>query len=699
MDVNINEEEKKDEEKMDENIDEEEKKDEKNIDVNIDEEEKNDEIQNEEKNNNDENEENNGDLIINEEKKENNLIDIENKEIKEPISKQKENIEKGIDLNQIAFKIMLLFNSQNKQLKEKGIYYLSNKNIINRINQKLKNTDINEIQFMQQSEQQQNINLSEDKYKFNNTNVLDLFLEKKEIIKNNNDKLELIKDFIFLNPEIYDLLLKLYNLEKNENIDNIFKKVELLKDDEKFIIMNICEENNIYVCEPEEKDEIKLFNIIFILIYSSKETYLIEYTSLEKNNFDVDLYLKEKKLNPNNYIQNIFDEKNNEVGYFINLKQPIEKEINEIKEEKNEIKKEKGNDFQNKPIGLLNLNRNSYLNSFLQCLYHIPQLTNFFTLDNNFSNLTEEFFIKEEYIKLNDLEIHTNSLSFKYLEVIYHLYHKKEKNGYYSPKNILEYIQNQDPKTFVKNEEISPKKLYSYFMAKLKEELKEKEQIKDLEHENDIFNSMIQNEEDKYKKYLSDFKFKNNSIIDQLFTGIKLSNIICEKCNESEQIFEDFYFLHFSLDKTEKNMENKFKKIDLNECFKYYFNNQQVSQICKKCGNNNTNVAKKINLSPKILTIFLGDIKEKGNLFKIEIEINIGEYLKEKNKRYKLICMITYFKTKGSNESYQAYCYSNEYNKWFCFVDEYVYEVDDIIKNIEESHRLPYIIFYKESAI
>ena len=104
--------------------------------------------------------------------------------------------------------------------------------------------------------------------------------------------------------------------------------------------------------------------------------------------------------------------------------------------------------------------------------------------------------------------------------------------------------------------------------------------------------------------------------------------------------------MHFSLDKAEKNMENKFKKIDLNECFKYYFNNQQVSQICKKCGNNSTNVDKKINLSPKILTIFLGDIKEKGNLFKIEIEINLEEYLKKKKKKYKIIHIINRYKIK-----------------------------------------------------
>ena len=722
------------------------KKEEEILDVNLDKEKK-------DENKNDENEGNNRDLLKTEESKgskENKIIDL--------ILGSKESKEEGNDL--IVFKILDLFKSQNIYIKNKEISYLCSKNLIIKIKQEVKNSEINEIQIKIEQFKQQNINLIEDKYNPNDINKPNLILEKKEVINYNKEKIELIKDFIFINSELYDLLLKLYNLEGKENLDNIFKKVELLKVDEEFIIMKIYEENYIYICEPEEKDEIKFFNIFFVLIYNSKEIYLKEYKYFEKNNFDIDLYLQEKKLDRNNYTQKIIDEENNEIGYFINLKQPqeikedkkeeliqedkkeeikeeekkeeliheekVEEKVEEKKEEekveekkeekkieekkeeekieekkeeiKEEIKEEKKEEIQNKPIGISNINRNSYLNSFLQCLYHIPQFTNFFISDNNFSNFTEDFFTNTEYLTINDIEINNNSLTFKYLEIIYHLYHKKGNNShndYYSPNKILEYIQNQEPKTFLKNEENSPKKLYNYFMKKLKEELKEKEKEQNLGDKNvsDIFNSRIQNEDNLYQEYLSDFKFKNNSIIDQLFTGIKLISIKCEQCDESGQIFEDFNFMHFSLDKAEKNMENKFKKIDLNECFKYYFSNQKVEQICKKCGNNSIYTSKRINLSPKILTIFLENMKEKGNLFKLDIEININEYLKEKNKGYKLIGMITYLKIKGSNESYQAYCYSFEYNKWFCFVDEYVYEVDDIINNIQNTNRLPYILF------
>ena len=312
------------------------KKEEEILDVNLDKEKK-------DENKNDENEGNNRDLLKTEESKgskENKIIDL--------ILGSKESKEEGNDL--IVFKILDLFKSQNIHIKNKEISRLCNKNIIIKIKQEVKNSEINEIQIKIEQFKQQNINLIEDKYNPDDINKPNLFLEKKEII-NDNNKIELIKDFIFINSELYDLLLKLYNLEGKENLDNIFKKVELLKVDEEFIIMNIYEENYIYICEPEEKDEIKFFNIFFVLIYNSKEIYLKEYKSFEKNNFDIDLYLREKKLDRNNYTKKILDEENNEIGYFINLKQPQEikedkkEEINEeLKEEikeKEEEKKEK----------------------------------------------------------------------------------------------------------------------------------------------------------------------------------------------------------------------------------------------------------------------------------------------------------------------------------------------------------------------
>ena len=748
--------------------------------------------------------------------------DKNNEENKMTVIENLENKKNDKELNIIPFKILLLFNISNKKFKNKEIYFICNKNVIFNLIEEIDNNnkdilDINQliIKFLDEQDNTDNIqnilqtfkqkyfNLIEKQYNFHNINKKELYIMKKEIEIENNNKLQIPNDFIFLTQEIFELVLKHYKLDNKEDIDNIFLKVELLKSDFNTIIINICETNNIYVCNFEENILIKVFNIFYLFLYISKEIFLKENILLEKYEFDFDIYLKIKKLNTNTFSQIIFDENNKEIGYFINKKDLVTEEKNlifeepkkELENEKKEVKKdeniksnekemisdeekvsekekkieeqkeekivekqkeekieeekeekieeekeektekekeEKGEEkekevkieegkeekkeevevidknetnIEKKQIGLSSYNSNSYLNSLLQCFYRIPEFINFFIKEKNFLNLKEDSFTKEEIIILNDIEINHKSLSFKYLEVLYYLYHRKQNNKYiryYSPKNFLVYIQQQEPTIFPNSKEISPKILYDYFIQKLKEELKEKENIKDLEIDNasNLFNSIIENEEILYKKYLNNFKFKNNSIVDKCFIGIKLTTFSCTQCKEVDYYFQDYCHIDFPLSKIEKIIKNKSEKININQCFEYYFKIRNTSQKCKKCeitNNNYNTISHKIYLSPKILVIFIGDIKEKGHLFKMDLEININEYLKDKNEGYKLFGMITYFQQHGAPELYIAYCYNNEDNKWYCFKDDYIYEVDDIENDILESNRYPYILFYKEN--
>ena len=417
------------------------------------------------------------------------------------------------------------------------------------------------------------------------------------------------------------------------------------------------------------------------------------------------------------------DEDKDEVNLETNgeIKEEQKDEIKlESKEEKKEEQKEEienkdidnlddENNIPSNRIGLSNTNSNSYLNSVLHCIYNIKELTNFFISDKNFLNLTEESFSKEDKIILNDIEITKDSLSFKYLEVLFYLYHKKKNNKYikyYSPKNILEYIQNEKPEIFQKNKESNPKELLSYLIKKLKEELKEKESIKIFDNEEDfiLMNSLVENEELLYKKYLSNFKFKNNSIIDKYLAGIELISFTCDKCKEQEKNFQHFYNIEFPLAKIEKilmNLGTTVEKISLEECFNYYFKTHITSQNCKKCKNNNNNIlSQKIFLSPKILVISIGNIREKRDLFKLDEEINLNEFIKDKNDGYKLNGIIVLYNQTGSSERYYFYCYNNEDNKWYCYVDEYIYEINDDIENeINKANRLPYILFYKDKSL
>ena len=677
-----------------------------------------------------------------------------NVEVKNSIIEKIEEEKIENDIIYIPLEILFLYNAQKKEIKSKEIYYLCNKNIINHLIEEIKNYSINEkdineliISFLAKENytnfidifekikiiikkfKKENLNLFGNNYNFNNLDKKNFLLEQKDIEYNGENIKNIPSDFIFIKQEIYELLLKFYNLEQKEEIDEIFNKFDLLKVLDENIMINIYETNTIYICKAENNNKIVYYNVFFILSYISKEIYLKEIILLEKINFDVNIYLQEKNIKINKYFQKISDENNKDIGYFINLNQPkIDEqkeeliEENEQKEQKEEIieeekkeelieetheepkEKKKGelidetkdiekeeqkseiieenkvidkaeDEIDNPPkqIGLLCTNSNTYLNSVIHCIYSIPELINFFISDKNFLNLDEESFSNEENIIINNIVITKDSLSFKYIEILFYLYHKKKNNKYihqYSPKNILEFIQNQKPNSFQKNKESNPKEFLNYLIKKLREELKEEENIKSLENaENlNLMDSVNENEETLYNKYLSDFKFKNNSIIDKYLAGIELISFTCDKCKEQQKNFINFYNLEFPLLKIEKN-------------------------------NNNT-ITQKIFLAPKIMVIYIGNIREKKDLFELDEEINLNEYLKDKNDGYKLIAIVVLYAQTGSSDRYYSYRYNNEDKKWYCFVDEYIYEVNDDLKNeIQKSNRLPYILFYKEKSL
>jgi hypothetical protein len=100
------------------------------------------------------------------------------------------------------------------------------------------------------------------------------------------------------------------------------------------------------------------------------------------------------------------------------------------------------------------------------------------------------------------------------------------------------------------------------------------------------------------------------------------------------------------------------------------------------------------------MVIYIGNIREKKDLFELDEEINLNEYLKDKNDGYKLIAIVVLYAQTGSSDRYYSYRYNNEDKKWYCFVDEYIYEVNDDLKNeIQKSNMLPYILFYKEKSL
>jgi len=703
------------------------------------------------------------DISINSDKNKSNnnirksyIFDITNLNNRFSLKSQENNNE---DFNFIIFKIVILFVIQNKSLSknerkevdlknDNNYYYLMNKNIImnliKEINEKneeniiiLLNNFLKKQNYQKFEEYLVQLNNIVNEFKIQKNNLFEnkynfIKIDQKELNPNINKKIDSLNnkkilypsDFILVNYKLYELITKIINFEGNDlcdNLDNNMNKYSLLIRGKHIYLKNINkEENIIYICD-KMKNEIDSeiqninMNVSYILIFNDKEYCSNEYKLLISDGlYD---YISKRELKNSNEPQTIINNKKEEIGIFINLQKindlMQENEIDEINNDNNEdniqylISEERQDSIiqneenEKKIIGLRNLQLNSYANSLLQCLYHIPPLTKYFISSNSFSleeNNNEQAFKKNTSL----INFGNNSWSYKYYEVINHLYCQmdgNEKINSYYPINFLNYIQEVEPSFFKPNKESNPKNLLFLMIDNLKKELNKKENIKKLGNISSINFSVRDNSSFiSYQNYLNNFMYENNSIIDKNFAGIQCKILSCQNCNHLDYDFNCFYLISFSLSKIEKKIEPN-SKINLDICFDHYYNKEKSIKYsdkyqCYNCNNNGMTYYKQIYLSPKILILILDEVDRKGNLFDISLEININNYLYEKNEGYELIGCISYSREKGKNVQYISYCKNNEDGNWYCLYDECIYKIEPKT-DMKSKDRWPYILFFK----
>ena len=112
----------------------------------------------------------------------------------------------------------------------------------------------------------------------------------------------------------------------------------------------------------------------------------------------------------------------------------------------------------------------------------------------------------------------------------------------------------------------------------------------------EIINPNEEEKNNKYKQFIDECKENNNSIIFDLFYGVKESKIICNKCDKFYYKYEIFNVIEFSVDKLREYIkENKSENNNINnlndndkihvsilDCFNYYFSRHKIL--------NNTNI-------------------------------------------------------------------------------------------------------------
>ena len=338
--------------------------------------------------------------------------------------------------------------------------------------------------------------------------------------------------------------------------------------------------------------------------------------------------------------------------------------------------------------GLNNVGLTCYMNSTLQCLLHIPELTNFFVNSyNEFSNKNEKIIqktetkgkISKEYKALLT-EIFSNSRNFFGFD------------SSVSPKKFNDLISRLNPQ-FSKYQSNDAKDLIIYLLQEMHEELNYfgGKKLQKIPQCNQL------DESDSFKFFYEVNSKMNFSIISYLFWGIVKQTTICKVCQSTLFNFQYFQYLSFPLYRYANTKFNIYKGL------KDYIAEEILSGdnqfYCQKCQNlRDAKIFSKIYYTSPYLLINLDYGKNKiyipkeidyGSIIILSkefLEIKAGEIT------YNLIAVSSHIGSSGNSGHYITYCRDIKSDSWYKFNDSSVSKCD--FENTKEYS--PYLLLFKK---
>ena len=387
--------------------------------------------------------------------------------------------------------------------------------------------------------------------------------------------------------------------------------------------------------------------------------------------------LMQNNLLNNNQIQNN--------GISIDYQKEIEKNANEI------FKFDflKNFEIEYYPMkGLNNVGLTCYMNSTLQCLLHIPELTFFFVNAYiEFSNKYEKMIqktetkgkISKEYKALLN-EIFSNSRNFFGFD------------SSVSPKKFNDLISRLNPQ-FSKYQSNDAKDLIIYLLQEMHEELNYfgGQKLQKIPQCNQL------DESDSFKFFYEVNSKMNFSIISYLFWGIVKQTTICKECKSTLFNFQYFQYLSFPLYRYANTKFNIYRGLKDYIAEEILTGDNQF--YCQKCQNlRDAKIFSKIYYTSPYLLINLDYGKNKIYIPK---EIDYGsiiilskEFLEIKaaDVTYDLIAVSSHIGSSGNSGHYITYCRDIKSDSWYKFNDSSVSKCD--FENTKEYS--PYLLLFKK---
>ena len=320
-----------------------------------------------------------------------------------------------------------------------------------------------------------------------------------------------------------------------------------------------------------------------------------------------------------------------------------------------------------KPKGLKNFALNCYMNSLLQCFYHIKG-------------------IRESFLNPKKFSSEDQKVCYSLSEVMEGLTYGNKKN--FSVNTFKETL-GEINSLFSGSSGADVSDLYRTVVDSIIDEIPY-EYNEDEDYEN---------KKQNYEEAKKDVDPNNpiNKELNYFYETI----YICPKGNKIYSVQNDSSIM-FELLKISKNTKGK---LDIYKCMDYNFRVIQNNEFyCSKCNKTHKNKSQDKLLSlPKVLTIILNRGKGKQFVDNVDFDkiINIKKYVDDtfidsdnKKFNYKLIGVSTHIGSSSSSGHYIAYCYRENENKYYCFNDTSINPIKfDDMKN----NGYPDILFYEQT--
>ena len=193
------------------------------------------------------------------------------------------------------------------------------------------------------------------------------------------------------------------------------------------------------------------------------------------------------------------------------------------------------NEKENLPIlGLTNLGNSCYMNSSLQCIFAIKELTNYFL-----------YYFKEEHLNKKNVLGTGGALTLGYINLLLNI-NNTTNNKYFTP-DIFKIILGLCSKKYEGNEQEDAHEFLSYLLDMLHEDLNKVIDKPTVIENNNTTNYINESDEEKSVRDWNNFLKRNQSILIDLFYGQYKSCVVCPHCNFKSVSFNSFMSLELPI--------------------------------------------------------------------------------------------------------------------------------------------------------